>query len=183
MLAQASISVPSTEKCSSDSSGLTFGSARIAARKPRDVAGQQTVAVLGEHRHVPHRRIHRQADEPAEHHVVGDLLHQLPLRAHREQRLQQKGAQQLLRRDRVPAARRIHLLKPPRQPLQGRVHQRADGPQGMVRRHKGFRAQIAEHRSSLAVDTTHSSTFPRLNSGQPLNQVRARLESQISAAC
>src|ERR1700709_1031463 len=33
MLAQASIMVPSTEKCSSDSSGLTCGSIRIAARK------------------------------------------------------------------------------------------------------------------------------------------------------
>ena len=32
--AQASINVPSTEKCSVESSGLICGSARIAARKP-----------------------------------------------------------------------------------------------------------------------------------------------------
>ena len=68
-----------------------------------DVAFQQPIAVLGEHRHVPHRRVHRQPDEPAEQHVVGDLLHQLPLRADREQRLQQQRPQQLLRRDRGPA--------------------------------------------------------------------------------
>ena len=35
MLAQASISVPSTEKCSVESSRLSAGSIRIARRKPR----------------------------------------------------------------------------------------------------------------------------------------------------
>src|SRR6266702_3545780 len=51
MLAHASINVPSTEKCSSDSKGSTFGSTRIAARKARaNVAPQQTFTVLGEHR-------------------------------------------------------------------------------------------------------------------------------------
>ena len=34
MLAQASISVPSTEKCSAESRRLTQGSLRIARRKP-----------------------------------------------------------------------------------------------------------------------------------------------------
>jgi hypothetical protein len=33
--AHASINVPSTEKCSAESSGFTCGSARIAVRKPR----------------------------------------------------------------------------------------------------------------------------------------------------
>jgi hypothetical protein len=32
-----------------------------------NVAFHETVAVLGEHRHVPDRRIHRQPDEPADH--------------------------------------------------------------------------------------------------------------------
>src|SRR4051794_25816447 len=35
-----------------------------------DVAFQQPVAVLGEYRHVPHRRLDRQADEPAEEDVI-----------------------------------------------------------------------------------------------------------------
>jgi hypothetical protein len=49
-----------------------------------DIAIQQAIAVFGEHRYVPHRRVHRQPDEPAEQHIVGDLLHQLPFRADRE---------------------------------------------------------------------------------------------------
>lgn len=77
----------------------------------RDVAFQQAVAIFGEHRHVPHRHVHRQADEPAEQHVVGDLLHQLPLRADREQGLQQQRPQQLLRRDRGAAGFRVDRIE------------------------------------------------------------------------
>ena len=43
--------------------------------RARNIALQQAIAVFCEHRHVPDRRIHRQPDEPAEQHVVGDLLH------------------------------------------------------------------------------------------------------------
>jgi hypothetical protein len=42
----------------------------------RHLAGEQTVPVLGEHRMVPHRVVHAQADEPAEEKVVVDLLDQ-----------------------------------------------------------------------------------------------------------
>ena len=112
--AQASISVPSTEKCSAESSGLTCGSTRIAGRNATgDIACQQPLAVLGEHRHVPHRRVHRQADEPAEQHVVGQLLHQLPLGADAVEGLQQQRPQQLLRRDRGPADHRVQLPRSP----------------------------------------------------------------------
>jgi hypothetical protein len=50
----------------------------------------QPVAVFGEHRDVPHRRGHRQADEPAEPQVVVELFHQLTLRVHRVEGLQQQ---------------------------------------------------------------------------------------------
>jgi hypothetical protein len=83
-----------------------------------DVAFQQPVAILGEHRHVPDRRIHGQADEPAEQHVVGDLLHQLALGPHGEGGLQQQRTQQLLRRDRGPAVGRIECRKITRQAVQ-----------------------------------------------------------------
>jgi hypothetical protein len=59
----------------------------------RDIPGQQAFAVLGEHRHVPHWGVHRQADEPAKQHVVGDLLHELALRTHPVEGLQQERPQ------------------------------------------------------------------------------------------
>jgi hypothetical protein len=75
-------------------------------RLARDVAVQQALAVLREHRHVPDLRVHRHADEPAEQHVVGDLFHPLALRSHTEE-----GLQQLLRRDRGAAAWRAMLIE------------------------------------------------------------------------
>ena len=112
MLAQAWMSVPSTEKCSSDKSAATLGCAKHRAQElGRDLALEQPVAVLGEHRHVPHRVVDAQPDEPAEQEIVVQLLHELPLRADRVERLQQQGAQQLLRRDRRPPVQRIELLE------------------------------------------------------------------------
>src|SRR3954452_14982415 len=43
----------------------------------------------------------------AKQYVVAQLLHQLPLRADREERLQQQGPQQLLGRDRGPSGQRV----------------------------------------------------------------------------
>jgi hypothetical protein len=51
------------------------------------LAAHQPLAVLGEHRYIPDRIVHRQAHEPAEQKVVVDLLHQLPLALHRVQHL------------------------------------------------------------------------------------------------
>ena len=49
--------------------------------RPFLVATRQFYAVLGEHRHVPHRIVDAETDEPAEQQIVVQLLHQLPLRA------------------------------------------------------------------------------------------------------
>jgi hypothetical protein len=57
------------------------------------------LTVLGEHRNVPYRDIQRQLDKPAEQQIIAELLHQLPLRAHRLEGLQQQRAKQLLRSD------------------------------------------------------------------------------------
>jgi hypothetical protein len=101
--AQARSRVPSTERCSELSSGLTSGEAlkssrnqamsfSLSSRSPFlvNVAGCQTGLIRVE------------ADEPAEQQVAGKLLHQHPLRADAVDRLQQKGQQQLLGRDRGP---------------------------------------------------------------------------------
>jgi sulfur carrier protein ThiS len=50
---------------------------------------EQTVAVLGEGRVIPHGIVDSKPDEPAEQQIVADLLHQLPLGTHRVERLQQ----------------------------------------------------------------------------------------------
>ena len=109
-----------------------------------DLALQEPVAVLGEHRDVPDRRVHRQADEPAEQQVVIQLLHQLALRAHRVERLQQQRPQQLLGRDRRPAVVRVELVERRRQHRQRLVDDRPDRPQRVNLRHPRLAAQIAE---------------------------------------
>lgn len=60
-------------------------------------AFQQTVPVLGEDGHIPHRGIQIETDKPAEQQVVLQCLHQEPLTAETVEHLQQQRAQQLLR--------------------------------------------------------------------------------------
>ena len=138
-----------------------------------DVALEQPLAVLGEHRHVPDRRVHREADEPAEQHVVGQLLHQLPFRAHRVEGLQEQGPQQLLRGDRGPPRRRVEPFEVRREAGQRRVHQRPDGPQRVVLRHHRVRAQVAEQRPRLLVRSAHPSSPPQ-PSGERITPRRRR---------
>jgi hypothetical protein len=69
---------------------------RIAAPSGRtlgDVALQQPLAVLGEHRHVPHRVVHVQTHKPPKQQVIVQLFHQLPLTANGVQHLQQQRSQ------------------------------------------------------------------------------------------
>ena len=53
-----------------------------------NLALNQTLAVLGKYRHIPHRVVDVESHKPAEKKVVVQLLHQLPLRPHRIQYLQ-----------------------------------------------------------------------------------------------
>jgi hypothetical protein len=43
----------------------------------RHVAGKKPIAVLGEHCHIPDRRVYRQTDEPAKQQIVVKLFHKL----------------------------------------------------------------------------------------------------------
>src|SRR4029079_18810384 len=74
-------------------------------RRPLGI--EQPVSVLREDGRVPDGIVDAEPDEPAEHQVVVELLHQLAFGAHREERLQQRGAKQPLRRDRGAAFRRV----------------------------------------------------------------------------
>jgi hypothetical protein len=162
MLAQASISVPSTEKCSSDNKALTRAQHRRHELRG-DVTGNQPLAVLGEYRHIPHRGIQRQPDKPAEQQIVPQLLHQLPLRAHRIEGLQQQGTQQFLRRNRGSARLGIEFLKLRRQRHQRLVHNLADRPQWMIHWHPRVTAHVAEQRFCPRIPTAHP-TSPNISS-------------------
>ena len=133
-----------------------------------DVAGDQPLAVLGEHRHVPHHRVQRQPDKPAEQKIVVELLHQLPLRAHRIERLQQQRAKQFLRRNRWPAGLGIELLEFRRQRRQRLVDDLADRPQRMIHWHPRFAAHVAEQRLCSRIPTAHRTSPQHLVTQWPL---------------
>jgi hypothetical protein len=92
--------VPSTEKCSSDNSPAQFVMIHeLGQELPRHVGLEQPIAILREHRRHPYRLVHAEPDEPAIKKVIIELLHQLPFRPDRIERLQQKRTQQPLRRN------------------------------------------------------------------------------------
>jgi hypothetical protein len=79
-LAQASRSVPSTVKCSSEIRLASLAWVRTAVKRHlRDVALEKPVPVLREDGGIPDGVIRGQPDEPAEQGVVVQLLHELPL--------------------------------------------------------------------------------------------------------
>ena len=59
----------------------------------RDRFVEQPLPVLGEGAVIPDRIVHIQPDKPAVQQVVVDVLHELPFRADRVERLNQTGAQ------------------------------------------------------------------------------------------
>jgi hypothetical protein len=120
------------------------------------LAVQQPVAVLGEDRMVPHRVVHAQAHEPAEQQVVVQLLDQLPLRADRVKRLQQKRMQHILGRDRGSARGRVQLVELSIQRLEHAIRQSADLAQRMIRRNTLLQRQIAEHTVLNPLVSTHT---------------------------
>ena len=104
--AHASISVPSTVKCSSDNSPAARACSNTAWKKLSAISpSSKPIAILREHRHVPDSIVHLEPHEPTEQQVVLELLHQHPLAANRVEHLKQQGPQQLLRRHRRPPVR------------------------------------------------------------------------------
>lgn len=100
----------------------------------RHIGFKQPVAIVGENRRMPRRRVKRQANEPAEQQIVINLLHQLPFRTNREERLQQCRPQQHLRWDRRPAHARIERLEATIQTTKHFIAQLPDRPQRMIQR-------------------------------------------------
>ena len=123
----------------------------------RDVAFQQPLAVLGEHRHVPHRIVHVQAHEPAVQQVVIQLLHQLPFAADGVEHLQQQRPQQLLGRYRGPAPLGVQRAKARRQIRQHLIHHLPQRSQRVVLRDPLLRRDVAEHSTLLLVVASHKT--------------------------
>jgi hypothetical protein len=130
----------------------------------RDVALQQPVAVLREHRMVPRRIVDADAGEPAEQKVIFQPLHQKTLRADRIEGLQQHRPQQLLRRDRWPPDRRIQRRKLRLQRPKRIVHNRPDRAQRMIAPHPRLKINIAEQLTSSIVAAAHPPPHESLRS-------------------
>ena len=112
VLAQASSSVPSTEKCSVESRPAHPRLRQHGRQEARRyLAIQQPVAVLGEGGGVPDRIVHAEPDEPAEQQVEVDPLDQLAFGPDRVEGLQQQRPQQPLGRDRIPPRRRVERVE------------------------------------------------------------------------
>src|SRR5512133_801621 len=128
-LAHAWISVPSTEKCSQESRPSTRASSRTAPKNllaisPPNSRSRFLVNTVTSHTGSSMPRPTNQRNKQ----IVVQLLHQLPLRADAVERLQQQPPQQLLRRDRRPADRRIDGREIGVQPGERCIDNRPDRP-------------------------------------------------------
>src|SRR6202020_1967459 len=91
-------------------------------KKPlRDLLSEKAVAVLGECRGVENLLVDRQPDEPAKQQIELQPFDQLPLRADRIEKLQQRGPQQPLRRNGRTSAGLVKRRKRPVEIRQRRV--------------------------------------------------------------
>src|SRR5574341_177609 len=148
------------------------------------VAVEQALTVLGEHRRVPHRVVHVEADEPPEKEVVVELLHQLALAPDRIEDLEQLRPEQLLGRDRRAADLRVQRLEAWRQLDQELVDQRPDRAERVVLQHSRSGRDVAEHRRLLPVVTAHARLLGECYAHRTRPFTMARHpKSGFSAAC
>ena len=110
-----------------------------------DVPGEEPIPVLGEHGRVPDRLVQVEADEPTEQEIVVELLHELPLAPDAVERLEQQGAEELLRRDRGPAGVGVQQGEARRQLLQGAVRHGPNRAERMILRDALFGREVAPH--------------------------------------
>ena len=133
----------------------------------RDLVGEQAVAVLREGRGVEDLLVDRQPDEPAKQHVELQPFDQLPLRADRIEKLQQRRPQQPLRRDGWTPDPVVKRRKPRVELSQSRVRQPPHRPQRMPRRDARLDLDIREQGSARPILAPHRP--PRIASPTPQN--------------
>ena len=134
---------------------------------------QQPRLVLAGNGGVEDRRVQRQVHKPAEEQVGLQPRAQLPVRAHRVERLQHLALQQRLRRDRRCAVRRINLVEVLVHRAQRFVAQPLDRPD-----------RVLGGDQRLDVDQTHETRLGRQLSAHAFTtHVPADSLRTFSAAC
>lgn len=123
--------------------------------QPRYILVEQAVTVLAEGRVIPHALVHRQADEPAKQQVEINLLDQLPLGANGVNHLQQRGAQQPLRRNRGPSQGGVQPVEVPIHRSQNGIDQASQGTQRVIVRDALLQRRITEQLVLFEVESTH----------------------------
>src|SRR5580700_1185706 len=177
--AQASISVPSTVKCSS----LVSFNSRLrhhgAEKLARHVVLQQARPIAAKGRMVEAGLVPVHIQEPAEQKVVVQLLTKHPLAAHRIQRHQQRGFQQPLRRDRGPAHFAVHLLEQRRELFEGDFSQRLDQSYRMVGRDPLLGVHQRQHRRLWPIMSPHLPLPPQ--SHWPISTIPMQIHRSITS--
>ena len=128
---------------------------------------EQTVTVLRETAVIPDLVIHVQTDKPAIEEVVVNVLHKLPFRTNRVQRLNQAGAQQTLGRNRRAAGLGVQHLEVSMQRGQNAVDQRTQFTQRVRHRNPLFQCPIAKDLRLGHVGAAHE-IYISLNSNDKL---------------
>ena len=132
----ASIRVPSTLKCSSDSKlSASAPHTTSSTRARRASCASSHYRFLVNTRGIEAALDQAHVQEPAERQVVCEFHAEGALAAHRVQGNQQRGCRQPLGRYRGPAHLGVHAVERRRQTRQGRVGHRLDPSQGMVLQH------------------------------------------------
>src|SRR5881396_2878582 len=126
MLAHASMSVPSTEKCSRQKLAHLRQIENSGHELGGNIARKQPVAVLAEHRCIPHRIVRRQTHEPAEEQIIVELIDQQTLGAHTIESLEQQRAQKPLGWNAGPSMPGIELGECPRQTMEHFIDKHTD---------------------------------------------------------
>ena len=143
----------------------------------RDRVREQAVAVLREGRGVEHLLVDRKPDEPAKQHVELQPFDQLPLRADRIEKLQQRSSQKALRRNRGTPDPLVKRRKPRVEFSQSRIGQPPHRPQRMVRPYPRLDVDVREQRPARPILAPHRN--PRIAYAQAsANQTRSINTSQ-----
>lgn len=120
-----------------------------------DLVFQKALAVLGKRRGVEAGAHHVHVEEPAEQQVVVELLAELPLAADREQRHQNHGLEQPLRRNGCAADPAVHLVELSGELGEGPVSEHLHLTKTVVLRDSVGRGNQAQHRRLLGIFTAH----------------------------
>src|ERR1700726_2107961 len=122
-----------------------------------DFLRKQAVAVLGECRRIENPLVDRKPDKPAKQQVELDPFDQLPLRADRIEKLQQRRPKQALRRNGRAAKRLVKRRKRPVEISERRVGQSPHRPQRMPGRNTPLDVDVREQCPTRPILAPHRS--------------------------